>query len=560
MKISKFINLEINTEIYKKLGCEINSGINIYKKYYDDQSNTNNYIREQLIIYLNKNYELINILDADINYYIENINLFVEKKFKDIILELDIDHLISKEDYINLLNKNYLYWRNEYYFMINNIILCGKYKPINNTINNLENLINDNWQKINFENIIKFSKTLSKISFLGQNIDNYIKIIVEKFDNPNNICSLLKYINNTFFDNKKEEEKILILDDNITENKKSSKYNFRFIFDNLKSNGYLLFEEFNKEIKNKYKKELKIESIKNDKKLINYFIHIIKNYNTVNKQVNKILLRIKSYLQDLEDNYNNNIGYQKITINQESEKYKLVDLSNYDRTIATFNIFKYSNVNSNSNTKFNIDSKIEPYFDIYKSFYKSRYPDREIEFDLFESTLIIKINLKKDYYIHLALIQYIVLDKIYSNKNEISLIDLSDEIGISINDLEQTINSLLQIKIIKRTNTILIDDIKFCINNLFFNESNKISINSLVEKNIELHKNDLIYDRNTIILSNMYDYIKKNKSFAKNTIKSDLEYKIPFKISDDELNTIIETLLNNEYITKTDIGFRAVHI
>jgi hypothetical protein len=268
--------------------------------------------------------------------------------------------------------------------------------------------------------------------------------------------------------------------------------------------------------------------------------------------VNEILLKIRDYIYDLEDSYNNNIGYQKITVKQESDKYKSLNLSSYNRSNTTFNIFKYSNSYSNPINKFNISSKIEPYFDIYKAYYNSRYPDREIEFDPFQSTTIVKvIFLEKSYYIHMALIQYIVLDLIFNNNEGISILKISEDTLIPLEHLQETINSLLQIKIIKRSNNTPMENLRFFINYDFSHENNKISINSLVIKDKEKNdmKKDLLHDRNTIILSNIYDYIKKNKIFSSDDMITTIQYKIPFKINQELIDSAIKTLLDKEHIT-----------
>ena len=568
--VDRYLNFDNNLELLNNLDIEINVSILTYNKCYKtlvtNPDSIKEYIKEQINNYLNENYRLINLSNADINYYIEHINLFAKKKFREIINELKIEHIISMLDYCSNANKNYLDYRNEYYRIFYNKIICGLYKPVgfqNET--KLEEIINDNWKKINFDNFIEFTKTLNKIKYLGQNVDNYIKLISDKFDSSDNILKLLDYINKVFFediknnnDNSDNSDNLDNLDsiDKIDWVKESPKYNFRFVVDNLKSNGYLMFEEYNKQLKTKYKKPQKIELIKKDKKLINYFIYIVskKDSNSVNRKVNEILLRMRDYIYDLEDSYNNNIGYQKITVKQESDKYKSIDLSSFNRTNATFNIFKYSNINSNSVSEFNLDSKIEPYFDIYRKYYNSRYPDREVEFDPFQSTLIVKMKFtEKMYYIHMALIQYIVLDIIY-NSDEINTLKISEKSGIKIEYLQETINSLLQIKIIKRTNAKSIEELKFYINYDFTHENNKISISSLVIKeessNNCAKKEEYMHDRNTIILSNVYDYIKRNKTFVKDILITELGYKIPFKISQQQIDDVIKTLIDKEHITE----------
>ena len=454
-------------------------------------------------------------------------------------------------DYSSSTNKNYLYWRNQYYKIIYDIILSGEYKPNNfSKKEKLLDIIDSNWTKISFNNIIDFANTLNKIKFFGKNVDNFITLFSDKFDDKDNIKKLLHHIYDTFNDNSSE----IINCDNDEINNKSTKYNFRFIVDNLKSNGYLLFEEFTLSLKNKYKKQQKIETIKSDKRLINYFMYIVSNKdaNSVNRKVNEILIKIRDYIYDIEDSYNCNIGYQKITVTQESEKYKSVDLSSYNRSNAQFSIFKYS-TNKNNILNFNLNQKIEPYFDIYKAFYTSRYPDRQIEFDCIHSTMIVKmIFLEKTYYIHMALIQYLILDKIFNSNDGIGINKIVELTGISIENVLETINSLIQIKLVKRNETINLNLLKFFINYDFVHENNKISISSLVVKELE-EKNDtklkeFLHDRNTIVLANTYDYIKKNKLFYRDVLFTEIQYKIPFKLNDEYINTVIKTLLDKEHI------------
>lgn len=579
--IDRYLNFNNNSGALGNLGIEVNSSILVYnfhyKKLISNPESVKDYIKKQLQLYVNQKYSVINVIGADINYYLEHINLFIKKKFKEVIDEININHIISMLDYCRKDNQNYLDFRNEYYKIVYDNISCGLYKPNGyNEKNKLEEIINDNWSKINFINLIEFTKTLNKIKFLGQNVDNYIKIISDKFDSSENIIKLIDYINKVFFEDMKinnnsansansansdnsdntDFDNFDNLDD-INLVKESSKYNFRFVVDNLKSNGYLMFEEYNKQLKSKYKKPQQKEAIIKDKKLINYFIYIVskKDSNSVNRQVNEILLRMRDYIYDIEDNYNNNIGYQKITVKQESEKYKSVDLSSYNRSNASFNIFKYSNSYSNPIPDLNISNKIEPYFDIYKAYYNSRYPDRQIEFDPFQSTLIVKMKfLEKTYYIHMALIQYIVLDIIYNSQEEINSIKISEKSGIKLEYLQETINSLLQIKIIKRTNGKSIEDLKFYVNYDFSHENNKISISSLIIKEDKSSNNEktkeFLHDRNTIILSNLYDYIKKNRTFTKDILITELGYKIPFKINNEQIDIAIKTLLDKEHITQ----------
>lgn len=564
--ITRYLNLQSNNDILERLGCDSSLKSNIFSynecfiNYSLDPNKTHEFIKSQIVNYVDKNYSLIDIMDVDINYCIERINLFVEKKFKDIISEINIAHIITMCDYKKNKSTNipnhYIYWRNEYYKMIWNKIFCGKYKIYGlNDKETLISLLENKWNSIKFNNLIEFTNSLNKIKFLGQDVCEYIVLISKKFDERENLSKLLNYIENKLeYKNQNikyytEEETSVELDDYEKEIKThDSKYNYRFVIDCLKSNGYLLFEGFNIGIKNKYKKQQSIEMIRTDKRIINYFIYLVsqKDANVTNRKVNELLIRIKNFIEDIEESYYNNIAYRKITVRQESEKYKSMDLSSYNRENTTFTIFKYSNINQSSINEYTLCPQIQPYFDIYKSYYNSRYPDREIEFDPIKSTIIVKMIFNsKSYYVHMALIQYIVMDQLFKVKeNEgLGIKDISTQLSINVKNLQQTINSLLHVKLIKHSaNTSNISDMKFFINYDFNHQSNKISINYLVipKEQEQIDKKDLLYDRNTIILSNLYDYIKKNKIFTIDNIYNEMsKNKIPFKI---ELEQIIEAL------------------
>ena len=569
---NKYLNFDININILNKLEINLHPNIIAYndffcKEYYSNPSDIKPFIKEHIESWINKKHTLINVIDADINYYIEHINILIKYKFNEVITEINIDHLISMCDYMKIdviaeneltnSKKNYTYWKNQYYFMIYENILCNNYKPVGIADKvDLLKLIDNLWKNIKFENLMKFIITLNKISYHGQNVSKCFEMIINKFDNPENILKLLEYINKNVIDDDNNFNDDFISDNSDIKSFENtddiSKYNFRFIVEHLKSNGYLLFEEHNKQLKNKYKKLQSFETIKRDKELVNYFIYLIslKDANSVNRKVNEILIKMRNYLCDLLDNNKNQTGYQKITVNQDSEKYKNVDLTSYDRTNAIFNIFKYSNTNLNPVTNFKLNSDIEPYFDIYNSYYNSRYPDRQLEYDPFQSTLVIKVSfLEKKYFIHMALIQYIILDLLFKVEEGINIIIISKLSKIPIQHLQETINSLLQIKLIKRTNSKSIEDLKFFINYNFSHENNKISISSLIlkEKENEIKK-EYLHDRNTIVLSNLYDYMKKTKTFTKTILETELQYKIPFKITNEQIVTCIKTLLDKEHI------------
>ena len=94
---------------------------------------------------------------------------------------------------------------------------------------------------------------------------------------------------------------------------------------------------------------------------------------------------------------------------------------------------------------------------------------------------------------------------------------------------------------------------KFFINYDFIHPTNKISISSLVipkEQEVEKER-ELMHDRNIIILSNLYDYVKKNRTFTIDKIYDELsKNKIPFKIELEQITSAIKVMVDKEDIVE----------
>jgi hypothetical protein len=557
--ISRYIDIN-NTKqvigVLRNLGIQNAENLENYRDYYEkSEEETISFINDKLNKFIISNLESINNEQYDINYCIEQINKFLNKKFYDILKILCINSLVCKnENYNNSKNGFYFLIKNKFYNEVYNKILKAEFKLANiKQSKMLIDIINDNWSNINFDNIVGLSQSLKKIKTNNTNIEEYIKIYEEKFDNKANIIKLINYITEKLINNDRKN--------------KEESYNICQIVDMIKSNGFLLFEEYHKSIIEKYKNSVSIDELSEEKMLNIYFRHIIssKESNNVNRYANEKILIIRKYLDDLWDNYHNNINYKKITVKQVSEKYKNLDLSNYNRNNTSFNIFRYSHINKTTIQNYILNDKISPYFDIYKSYYDSRYPDREIEFDILKSTTIVKATfLEKTYYIHMAIIQYLVMESLFNNIDGQTIIEISKSTGISPQHLQDTINSLLKIKLIKHDNNKNnknIEDIIFTINYGFEYDKNKISISSMILKNEESEeKKQFLHDRDTIVLANLYDYIKKNKYCLEDILLTELQYKIPFKLTLEHIQKAIKTAISKEHIKAIETQINGDHI
>jgi hypothetical protein len=564
--IERYLNIN-NNNLLDIVGQELFDNITTYQENYVLYQNNPVELKTQLINKLHKYvdniYELLCIDDVDINYYLEHIELNSKTKFNKIIRELRIDNIISMMDY-RLKEKNqYKYFRNEYYKYFNTIIINGKYK-INNTNETkiLLELISENWSNITFDNLLNFTSVLNRMKYYEQNINAFKNIYQEKFNSKENIKKLSTYITTNFVeenDNKFNEED----DDNNFGGEK--RFNFRFVIDNLKSNGFELFEEYREQIMGRYVNVINREQLLKDKKLIFYFMRIIseKESSTVNRVVNEMLIKIRDYLYDIEDSYNANQDYQRIKIDLQSEKYRDFDLSSLRRDKHNFAILKYlfgddTNLKSNFDN-YKLNKNIEPYFDIFRAYYSNRYPDRKISFDMIKSSITVELSYDKTYYIHMSMIQYIILDIVMNNPNGLTIGEIHKFTGIPIGNLKEPINSLLKIKLIGKTSGTSIDTVKIIENPNFNYEKNKISIYSLVQTDKSDTKSDnkpreFLHDRNIIVYANLIDWVKKNKFFYKDTIIESIKYKIPFGITNDQLDYAISQGLKDDIIKEISVN------
>ena len=525
----------------------------LYKQYETEPENVKTIIKKRIDENFTEMTKKIFIEKADINYIIGKVYFYEDIKFRDKLKNISIDTLIIMMDYNLDVKENYNNVKKYYYTLLFGIINSNIYEFLVNQMD-----------KITIDNFVKLTKIITKISHNNINIDSYKSFINDKFDEIELVKKLINFIKENIID---------IKDSDIEDNKYQNfndlihKYDIRFIIDNMKSNAYLLFEEYYKYVKARYISykgpitTFPIKELKNDIKLVKYFMFLIstKDKTNINRYVNEILLRIKSYLYDIEDSYNNNYSYYKIKIIGSSEKYKNANLALYKRDISTFQIIKYNFAPDNFLTSSHISDTLKPYIDMYKSFYSSRYPDRDFEVDFIKSNLITKITcLSKDYYIHLALIQYVVLDIIVNgvvnNAEGVCAKEISATLNIKLSLLNEAFNSLLKIKIIKRNS-----ESRFIFNNEFTYDKSKISIFGLIKKyddedSAKSTEREFMHDRSIILLCNLVNYAKRNEPFTVDFVNEKLSTVVPFKFTKENLETALKDAIKDNYITEMKEG------
>jgi hypothetical protein len=516
----------------------------LYKQYETDPETVKTIVKKRIDEYFSEICKKIFIEKADVNYILGKLYFYEDIKFREKLKNISIDTLIIMMDYNLDVKENYNYVKKYYYSLLSGIINC-----------NINEFLVNQLDKITIDNFVKLTKIIRKISHNDINIDSYINFINDKFDDVELVKKLINFIKENIID---------IKDTDIQDSKNQNfteliyKYDIRFIIDNMKSNAYLLFEEYYKYVKARYINykgpitTFPIKELKNEIKLVKYFMFLIsiKDKTNINRYVNEILLRIKSYLYDIEDSYNNNYSYYKIKIVGNSEKYKNANLDLYKRDISTFQILKYNFAPDNLLTSSYISDTLKPYIDMYKSFYSARYPDRDFEVDFIKSNLITKITcLSKDYYIHLALIQYIILDITINSVDGIFAKDISTTLNIKLSLLNEAFNSLLKIKIIMRNS-----ESKFVFNNEFSYEKSKISIFGLIKKydddSAKSAEREFMHDRSIILLCNLVNYAKRNEPFTIDLVNEKLSTVVPFKFTKENLETALKDAIKDNYISE----------
>ena len=415
------------------------------------------------------------------------------------------------------------------------------------------------WINLKLQNLIDFSYLLIKLNDNDVDIDKYNSFISSKL---NNIETLKKFIN------------IIRKMYDFDKNNKTFHLKINYIVNNLMTDGLLLFQEFEKDVIDYYSKNRVNYTLTSDYEynkmhqsnlkrcdidigIIKMFINIIynKDKTSSSRNINEILLRIKLFLTDIKNNYLDNDAYTKINIVAKSNKYTNLDIKTINRRKCIFKMLKYNICTDNSATDSCVfPDEIQMYIDIYKSYFKSRYPDRVLSFNLFSSPMVIKFKINGEiYHIHMSIMQFILLDIINKNKNDIDVFNIASTINIKLKLLESTFNSLLKMRLIKRT-----ADYVFYPNNDFSYPDKNISIFNLVNTNTHTNidneklERQFVHDKNLILQCNVINFAKKNREFTLDILTKHLAKVIPFIVDESTLTKCLEKCVNDNYLLLND--------
>ena len=521
----------------------------VYNKSLNNEFYVENYLKRKFENYQYENSKKIFIPNCEINYIIEKILHMENKYFSKILETLNVD-TISRIQCGSNNEKNYFKYKKLYLEIMYKNIFEGEN-------NNLLLLLDKHWVNLKLQNLIGFSYLLMKLNDNDVDIDKYNSFISIKL---NDIETLKKFIN------------IIRKMYDFDKNNKLFHLKINYIVNNLMTDGLLLFQEFEKDVIDYYSQnrinytltneyeynkmhQSNLKRCDTDIGIIKMFINIIYNKDKTasSRNINEILLRIKSFLTDIKNNYLDNDAYTKINIVAKSNKYTNLDVKTINRQKCIFKMLKYNICTDNSATDNCVfPDEIQMYIDIYKSYFHSRYPDRVLSFNLFGSPMVIKFKINGEiYHIHMSIMQFILLDIINKNKNGIDVFNIASTINIKLKLLESTFNSLLKMRLIKR-NT----DYVFYPNNDFNYPDKKISIFNLVNTNTHIDREKLerqfVHDKNLILQCNVINFAKKNREFTLDTLTKHLSKVIPFIVDESTLTKCLEKCVNDNYLLLND--------
>jgi hypothetical protein len=524
-----------NKEDESKKVCKMIEYNRVYNEHLKSNTYIENYLKKIFENYQYENSRKIFIPKCDINYILEMILHIESTHFNKVLEMLNIDIITKIHCGGDDKGCTYLKYKNMYMeIMYKNIFESEN--------NNLLLLLDKYWDNLKLQNLINFTSLLIVLNDNNVDIKKYTNFISSKL----NIVETLK--------------KIIIIFRDIYNSEKNSKtfyIRMMYIINNLMIDGLLLFQEFEKDVINYYtKNHLNLRKCEIDIGIIDMFINIIhcKDKTSSSRNINEILLRIKSFLTDIKNNCLDNDAYTKINIVAQSDKYKNLDVKTINRKKCTFKMLKYNVCTDNSATdNCAFPDEIQMYIDIYKSYFNSRYPDRVLSFNLFSSPMVIKFKINSEiYHIHMSIMQFILLDIINKSKNNgIDVFKIASLINIKLKLLESTFNSLLKMRLIKR-NT----DYVFYPNNDFNYPDKKISIFNLVNTNTNIDNDKVerqfVHDKNLILQCNVINFAKKNREFTLDILTKHLLKVIPFPIDEQNLTNCLEKCVSDNYLLLND--------
>ncbi len=264
-----------------------------------------------------------------------------------------------------------------------------------------------------------------------------------------------------------------------------------------------------------------------------------------------IYIKMKNQINDFKLNPQHNKYFVNLKVGGNSEKYKNIDVSNYDRKKVTVNVcrsydWEYENFSYNN---YNLPLELSIYTDIFNAYYKDRFNERELGWDYDKCIGVIEFDTDKHYNVKMNLLQMAVFYAL--NKSPKSPNDISTEMKINLADLSPILNSLLISKLVYRelNSEATNPDVKFYINDKFAFVDTNISIVGAYEKLKKMQKSEPVVNNTlpstTLIRAKILAKVITEKSVSKDKVIDDINnyfnMNIPAKFFDGVFKEIEES-------------------
>ncbi len=265
-----------------------------------------------------------------------------------------------------------------------------------------------------------------------------------------------------------------------------------------------------------------------------------------------IYIKIKNQINDAKLNPQHNKYFKQLKVGGNSEKYKNIDISKYDRTKVNMSVCRsydwdYENFSYNN---YNLPLDLSIYTDIFGAYYKDRFNERQLFWDYEKCVGVIEFDTDKHYNVKLNILQMAVF--YYLNESPKSANQISTTMKINLQELSSILNSLLISKLIYRElNTSATDsDATFYINDKFTHNDSNISLLNVYEKIKKINKTETVEVVNipsiTQIRAKVLAKIITEKSVSKDKIIDDINNYFNTTISAKFFDTLFSDITNSD--------------
>lgn len=301
---------------------------------------------------------------------------------------------------------------------------------------------------------------------------------------------------------------------------------------------------------------------------------LVKSFNITDDS--KIVQEMFYKIEDIEESIIHKNNFRNLNIQIQSDKYKNMDISKLDLTILNMKVLRYfawedsKHINANNADvkyidydKFKLPIELSAYIDIFNAYYRKQYPTRSINWNYNLGSAVIKIPIKdRLYHLKVTTSQMLLLYQ-FEFHDKITANEMAKNMGISLQALTPILNSLLRSRIITRDSRPASDpDVFIYINENFYSNDAKLSLVSLMVKNVPDKKDDAEIEdkfaigRVNILQAKIVNILKRYKVVDKDALVNLVKSELLFEIDDILYNQVLDVCIKHSYITVDSNTFK----